>query len=58
VGHHEHHSAISHLAHHDSELPRANDGPSTFASSHLVSLLGVLLRYHPIDRGRRHIQKH
>jgi hypothetical protein len=58
AGHHEHHSAISHLAHHDAELPRANDGPSTFASSHLVSLLGVLLRYHPIDRGRRHIQIH
>ena len=58
VGHLIHHSAISHLAHHDAELPGANDGPSTFASSHRVSLLGVLLRYHPIDRGRRHFQKH
>lgn len=54
-GHIEHHIATSHhLAHHDAALPPAIDGPSTFASSHRVSLLGVLLRYHPIDRGRRH----
>jgi hypothetical protein len=56
AGHIEHHSANSHLAHHDAELPPASAGPSTFA--HRMSLVGVLLRYHPIDRGRHHFPSH
>ncbi|KAI2490791.1 hypothetical protein MHU86_23789 [Fragilaria crotonensis] len=37
---------------HDAEIPLADAWPSAFASSHSLSLLSVLMRYHSIDRGR------